>query len=168
MARPPDRQISQEALEGMDPQRAEKVKEATRQPMYDEPSAVNARMALAKLGVQEYLDEIVSELTTTNSYAYKAELHYSPSNSDHARLMTQYHALKELLYVNNPSTIKYIASLLYDPYNPNKGNTSDVIWPVPAGEAAETLHQMLGTGPSDTTDIAAWKNWWQQNKDKYP
>ena len=168
MARPPDAQISPEALNGMDSRQAERVKEAMRRPMYDEPSAVSARMALAKLGVKEYLDEIVSELTTTNSYAYKTQLHYSSANPEHAKLMTQYYALKELLYVNNPSTVKYIASVLYDPFDPNKGNTSDVIWPVPAHQAAVTMQQILGTGPSDTSDIAAWQKWWEQNKDKYP
>jgi hypothetical protein len=166
MARPSDSELSPDELKGMDPQQAERVKEAMRRPMYNEPSAVNARMALAKIGVKEYLDEIVSELTTTNSRAYKAELHYYPA--DHARLMTQYNALKALLYVNNPSTVKYIASELYDTYDPNKGNTSDVIRPVPAVEAAEALRKMLGTGPSDTSDIATWKQWWEQNKAKYP
>jgi hypothetical protein len=168
MARPPDAELDPEAVKGMDPQHAEKVKEAMRRPTYDEPSAVSARMALAKIGVKDYLDEMVSELTTTNSHAYNAQLHYYSGSPDHARLMTQSHALKALLYVNNPSTVKYIASVLYDTYDPNRGNTSDAIQPVPAVEAAETLRQMLGTGPSDTTDIAAWKNWWEQNKDKYP
>jgi len=163
-------QVNSDDVKGMNAQQVQSLKEAMWRPVYAEPSAENARMALAKLGVKEYLDEIVLEATSpTNSPVYRERLEYRGSSTGaHDALMTQYYALKKLVYINNPSTIKYIASVLYDTYDPNKGNTGDVIWPVPAVEAAETLHRILGTSPSDISDTAAWKKWWEQNKDKYP
>lgn len=170
IARPhSDPQVDAEQAKGMDPERVKALKDAMWRPVYTEPVAVNARMALAKLGVKEYLNELVLEATSpTNSPVYKERLKYREfSTGPHEALMTQYYALKKLVYVHDPSTVKYIASVLYDPYDPNKGNTSDVIQPMPAYEAAETLRQIVKDGPN-TDDVGAWQKWWEQNKDKYP
>lgn len=126
-----------------------------------EPVVENARMALAKLGVHQYLEEILTELKTpTNSTLYRV----CCGSEDGYRV--QAGALRKLAYVNNPSTIKDIAEFLQYTKRPNAGR-SDYIQPPLAKYAAQTLRSMV-KNPLPTDDPLVWQQWWEQNKDKYP
>ncbi len=133
-----------------------------------------AKKALAKLGVQKYLDEIVAELTTTNSPAfqneYKLEMEggSSPARATYiARRNIRERAFGKLAYVNDPSTIRTIAAFLYNTEDPNldPGN-GDAVYLTPAQLAVETLRKMV-KNPPQNNDITTWQQWWAQNKDKY-
>jgi len=100
-----------------------------------------AQMALAKLGVRKYLDEIVTELTATNT----------PSGRELSRAEireAKLRALEKLAYIANPSRDKYVASPL-------------------ASYAIAALRSMITNAPA-AGDYTAWQQWWEQNKDKYP
>ena len=80
----------------------------------------------------------------------------------------RYKAFEKLAYINNPSTIKIVASFLYNTEDPNLDpGKGDAVYPTPAQCAMGTLGKMVKNPPS-TGDIAAWQQWWEQNKDKYP
>jgi len=123
--------------------------------------AQNVRMALAKLGVHQYLDEILIELKTpTNSTLHKV----CCGSEDGYRV--QAGALRKLAYVNNPTTIKDVAEFLKYTKRPN-AEWSDYMQAPLAKYATQTLRSMV-KNPLPTDDPLAWQQWWEQNKDKYP
>jgi hypothetical protein len=150
----------------------------------DEPVCTWAKASLAKLGVKKYLDETIAELTTTNSAlftAYKEQnrmLFGSESVKTRlAKLKAQEKALEKLVYIRNPSTIKFIAPLLYDKENLNREFPSHVLYGTPASDAIRALRQMVDNPPdagSNWTDekwdelLKIWQQWWEKNKDRYP
>jgi len=136
--------------------------------MYNEydTAAENARMALAKLGVSRYLDEIMTELKTpTSSTLFRVK--YSTLSPRAYGYRVQVGALKKLAYVKNPSTVKDIAEFLRYAKSPNTTEPSDEVRPPLAVFAAGTLRSIVDN-PPPTNDPSVWQQWWEQNKDKYP
>jgi hypothetical protein len=132
----------------------------------------NAKTALAKLGVRKYLDEIVEELTTTNSRAFKAEERSNAGSRPPAvpGYQTRSRALEKLGYIADPATIKFIGPLLNDMRNPYPyvPGARDLVVGTRLGEyAVKALRQVVKDGPA-TDDVTAWQQWWEQNKNKYP
>ncbi len=136
-----------------------------------------ARMALAKLGVKKYLDEIVSELTNSTSVAVTSggETHV---HLNYAALAVQIAAFKKLAYVKDHSTVKIIAGFLYgkenaDDYFVKSDSDSSGYWDYmliyerPSEAATKTLTQIVDNPPAGN-DVKVWQQWWEQNKDKYP
>jgi hypothetical protein len=175
MARPHSvPQINPEEAKGMDAQQTEALKKAMWRPVYTEPAAENARMALARLGVKEYLDEILLELTNpTNSPVYKERDEYLvPPPSTTERLSIQTEAFRKLAYIKDRSSVKVVASFLY-----NKevwGMQGGMLWDSPSQMAMTTLGQITETQPQIAYEssygdkLHAWQQWWEQNKSKYP
>ncbi len=135
------------------------------------------KKALAKLGVKEYLDGILVELTNTSSTAVASGRGMNPS-VDYAKLSVQTEAFKKLAYIKNRSTVKVIAAFLYGKENPNdyivkSDSESDgywycmVIYERPSEAAMKTLAQIVDNPPA-SSDVKVWQQWWEQNKDKYP
>lgn len=172
--------INPERAKRLGPKLVEEIKKSQARPVYDEPIALNARMALAKLGVKEYLDEILLEATNpTNSPVYKEAEQYAtfaPSRGD--ALWIQMKAFQKLAYVKDRSTVKTLASFLYGRENAEGAIVGgDVIFLAPSEMAMQTLAQIVDNPPktdpwpSDETHdarIKAWQQWWEQNKGKYP
>ncbi len=140
-----------------------------------------AKKALAKLGVRKYVDEIISELTTTNSGTYATNLkNYLEMGEPlaNAEALAEWSArmkvFDDLAYIGDKSTVKVIASYLYvkEWKKPFAGN--DVGFDPPSFQAVVTLQKMNLEGApntrglSVTATLAAWQQWWEQNKDKYP
>jgi hypothetical protein len=143
-----------------------------------------ARKALAKLGVRKYLDEIISELTTTNSARYASNLkNYLEMGEplENAQALaewwTRMSVFNDLAYIGDKSTVKVIASYLYvkEWKKPFAGN--DVGFDPPSFQAVVTLEKMNLENAPDARKLAypsvenmvkAWQQWWEQNKDKYP
>jgi hypothetical protein len=177
--------INPEHLKRLGSRDVEILKRERERPRFD-PIANAAKMALAKLGVKEYLDEIVSELTTTNSISFRATYREltdlagaSAENATRdATYSTQWEAFPKLEYINDPSTIKHIAPFLYDTADrspkPVTGAMDIVINPSLAQLAVHALKQMVKPlpnnvqGVTDMEEIRAWQQWWEKNKDKYP
>jgi hypothetical protein len=87
------------------------MKEQLWHPVYNDSTAAAARMALAKLGVKEYLDEIVLELTNpTNSPVFKESEGHPGFRYNPIRLRNG--AFDKLAYIKNRSTVRAIASFL--------------------------------------------------------
>jgi hypothetical protein len=145
-----------------------------------------ARMALAKLGVKQYLDEFVTDLTSTNSSLLNS---WRGSNlrlgmrteyaEREAELTAKGKALDRLVYIGDKSSVKYIAAELYNTNCPNRGNSDDLLMsrtPIAwlAARALSQMHLENAPRPSDEGDpewlnyIEAWKKWWEKNKTKYP
>jgi hypothetical protein len=159
----------------------EKLADAATGP--NEPSRIWAKAALAKLGVKKFLDETVSELTTTNSALFGYHKNYYRMkvgmSEDMARRWATYEtqeiAFNKLAYVSDPSTIKTVASFLYKTgHGLPKG---DVVLPPPAYLAIATLRQMVKDAPEARETLTSenyeqirtlWVKWWEKNKDKYP
>jgi HEAT repeat protein len=170
-------QIDTNTFRNMNPQQVKTLKNSSWHPVYDDPAAVNARMALAKLGVKECLDEIVIELTDpTNAPVAKT---WGPSfSSKHVRLWVQMEAAKKLSYIKDRSTVKVFVSLLSGNENPEDYiEGGDVTFRSPSELAMETLPQIVDSPPridlppdAETHDarVKIWQQWWEQNKDKYP
>ena len=122
-----------------------------------------AQMALAKLRVEKYLDEIISELTATNTPSGR-EL----SGTEIYEVKAG--ALKKLAYIANPSTIKFIGPCLYDtadPYPYVPGARDKFLVSRVASDAMAALRKMITDAPV-TNDFTVWQQWWEQNKGKYP
>lgn len=178
--------ISPEAVKDTNPQRVEAMKEALWLPVYDDPTAVSARMALAKLGVKKYLDEILLELTDPkNSPVYKErDGHPGFPHSKYDAIRIRGRAFGKIPYIADRSTIKVVASFLYGEENPEDyvegnepGSIDLVFFETPSQMAMKTLAQIVDNPPKiDIPDNAytydarlhAWQQWWEQNKDKYP
>ena len=146
-------------------------------PLIEKFSSYNSgKLALAKLGVKSYLDEIVVGLTTTNSPlldAYKNGLPITLSDakatqfSDDPQIADiQGRALKKLAYVRNRSTVKIVAAFLYSPQELTVIH-EDLIQLPPSSYAISTLRQMVDN-PPQSDDVKVWQQWWEKNKDKYP
>ncbi len=168
--------IDPEKLKGMSPRDVEIVKRDRERPV-PEPAKDAAKMALAKLGVKECLDEILTELTDpTNAPVAKT---WGPSfSSKHVRLWVQMEAAKKLAYIKDRSTVKVFVSLLSGKENPEDYiEGDDVTFRPPSELAMETLPQIVDNPPrvnlppdNETHDarVKIWQQWWEQNKDKYP
>lgn len=167
-------QIDTNTFRNMTPQQVEIFKNTIWHPVYDDPAAVNARMALAKLGVKEYLDEILLELTNpTSSPVYKEREEHRAYRYNPIRLRSE--AFGKLGYIKDPSTVRTVASFL--PITSEPVTDVDVIYDSYSELAMRTLAGMVDNPPqvnlpdvSDTLEARSkiWQQWWQQNKDKYP
>ena len=168
-------QIDTNTFKNMNPQQVETLKNTFWRPIYDDPAAVNARMALAKLGVKEYLDEILVELTDpTSSPLYKEREEHRAYRYNPIQLRGE--AFRKLAYIKNPSTVRTIASFLsvtFEPISPD----SDVGYDSYADVAMRTLAGIVDNPPqvnlpvdSETLEARSkiWQQWWEQNKNKYP
>ena len=143
----------------------------------DDPSIHAAKAALAKLGVRKYLDETLTELTTTNSLLYRAERDRargstagSAAEERVALYNTRKTALDKLAYIADPSTVRVIASCLADTVAPHPappGVTSRVFRTSVAQLAGKALRRIV-SNPPPSDDVQVWQQWWEQNKDKYP
>jgi hypothetical protein len=136
-----------------------------------DPSTEAAKMALAKLGVKKYLDEIVAEGAPTNSALFAAYANGQPVGSSDPTVMrvANCHALanafEKLAYIRNRSTVKIVAAFLYN--TESFYNAPDVPPSWPSSFAILTLRQMVDNHPQ-SDDAKVWQQWWEQNKDKYP
>jgi len=118
----------------------------------------SAREALAKLGDQRRLNEILSDLNSEG-----------PKRSD---------TLRKLAYIKNRSTVRQIARLLYDNGIPAlESGPRDVIMYLPYRyEAAAALQRIVDNPPTNKErtlqlteeDIQAWKAWWEAHQREYP
>ena len=116
-----------------------------------------AREALAKLGDERFLREILAQLELEG-----------PRRSD---------AFRKLAYVRNKSTVRDVAGFLYHPGGPAPvvGSIDVVIYFPYRYEAAAALKQMIDHPPVSkrTTqlneqDIETWKHWWEAHQAEYP
>jgi hypothetical protein len=131
---------------------------------------------LASLGVKGYLDEIVAELTTTNSPlfdAYKNGLPVALSDASATRFSDdpgihdiQMKAFERLAHVHDRSTVKIVAAFLYGPCEMTF-MTEDIRQRSPPWLAIWALRWMVDSPPQGD-DVKVWQQWWEQNKDKYP
>lgn len=131
--------------------------------------ASNTQMALAKLGDEKQLDEILSEL-----------------NSDTPKVQDD--AIKKLSYVRNNKSIKALVQLLDDPqftkYRSLKGSGTNgkqdekprldrALYEPLSYMAMKALANIVPNPPIDpktqpTKDhIQKWQHWWENNKGKY-
>jgi hypothetical protein len=118
----------------------------------------SAREALAKLGDQRRLNEIMADLNSQG-----------PKRSD---------TLRKLAYIKNPSTVRQIAQLLYDNQVPpaERGPRDVVIYFPYRYEAAAALQRIVDNPPVNKErtlqlteqDIEAWKRWWEAHQQEYP
>jgi hypothetical protein len=143
-----------------------------------DPSTEAATMALAKLGVKKYLDDIVAEFAPTNSALFAAYRTGQMVGSSDPTVthVTNYHALAnafgKLAYIRNRSTVKIVAAFLYN--TESFYNAPDVPPSWPSGTAVRALRQMVDNPPglpavhTGEEEDRAWQQWWEQNKDKYP
>jgi hypothetical protein len=163
-----------ESIKGLSPQQAEALSNSVWRPVYDNPVAVNARMALAKLGVKDYLDEILLELTDPLNSPVCKEREGHPQYGCYP-IDLRNAAFHKLAYVKNRSTVRAIASFLSVTNEPM--SNGDVRYDVYAVVAMKTLAQIADNPPQiNLPDVAEmfdarskiWQQWWQQNKDKYP
>ncbi len=131
---------------------------------------------LAMLGVKGYLDEIVAELTTTNSPLFDAYKNGRPVALSDA-MATQFSddpgirdiqtkAFDRLAYVHNRSTVKIVAAFLYSPQQ-MRFLTDDIRQQPPSWFAIWALRWMVDNPPHGE-NVKLWQQWWEQNKDKYP
>ena len=139
---------------------------------YRDPRIQAAQMALAKLGVRKYLDEIIYELVGTNSPAFRVEQRGSAGMARTAvpDYRSRSKALEKLAYIGDPATVKFIGPCLYETSNPYPRPpeaTDAVIARSLASYAAEALGKIVTNGPA-IGSIEAWQQWWEQNKQKYP
>jgi len=167
-------QIDTNTFRNMNPEQVKTLKNTFWHPVYDDPTAVNARMALAKLGVKEYLDEILLELTDPTSSPVCKEREGHPQYRCFP-IDVRNAAFNKLGYVNNRSTVRAIASFLPITTEPVTG--TDVMYDSYSELAMRTLAGMVDNPPqinlpdvSETLDARSkiWQQWWEQNKDKYP
>jgi hypothetical protein len=167
--------LEPEATRDLSPEQIENLKRTWWHPVYDDPAAVNARTALAKLGVKEYLDEIVLELTDpANSPVCKEREGHPQYNCLPIEMRTA--AFGKLAYIRSRSTVRAIASFLSVTSEPDSTG-SDMKYEPYAHLAMRTLAQIVDNPPQiDLPDVAEtfdartkiWQQWWEQNKDKYP
>lgn len=167
-------QIDADVAKNMTPQQVEMQKKTLWHPVYDNQTAVNARMALAKLGVKEYLDEILLELTDpTSSPVYKERVEHQSYRYNPTRLRSE--AFGKLAYIRDRSTVRTIASFL--PITSEPVTDTDVMYDSYSELAMRTLAQIVDNPPqvnlpdvSETLEARSkvWQQWWEQNKDKYP
>jgi HEAT repeat protein len=145
----------------------------------DEPVRIWAKAALAKLGAKKYLDEAVTELTTTNSELFTFYMRNGicayPSKEGRvacATKRTQETAFEKLAYIRNPSTVKVVAQFLYSTEHYQFSTDEPPWWT--SGAAVRALRQMVDNPPtlpavhSGEEEDRAWQQWWEQNKSKYP
>jgi hypothetical protein len=143
-----------------------------------DPPTEAAKMALAKLGVRKYLDQIVAEVALPNSALFAAYQNGQPVGASDPTVMrvVNYHALEKafekLAYVRNRSTVKIVAAFLYN--TESFYNAPDVPPSWPSGAAVRALRQMVDNPPAlpavhtGEQEDRAWQQWWEKNKDKYP
>lgn len=126
-------------------------------------AAVNAQMALAKLGEKREMDEIVLETKSLDP-------------------AVQEYAIDKLAYVANKSAVRALIDLLDDKSKhrrkvweskDGRKRVSDVIHEPASHQAMRVLIKIVPDGPKfknpvpTKDDVTAWKDWWKKNKDKY-
>ncbi len=164
------------------------------------PDDTIAQKALARLGVKQYVDLFVKQLTdTTNTDLYAYYRSREQRDPKSAEYLTKISALRSLLYIHDKSTVRTIVSELDDTNRPPPVS-QHIARQAPSDMAVLTLERMglenapvvdkvksgdtraeqeafekwveehPGQGPTATPEehLAAWKKWWEQNKDKYP
>lgn len=125
--------------------------------------AVSAQMALAKMGEEQEMNEIVAE-----------------SRSDDPAVQSE--AIEKLRYVANKRAIRELIDLLDHPAkfrrNRSKGSSGKireghVIFGPPSHQAMEALGEVVPNPPEYNKDkptkgdIAKWKEWWKKNRQKF-
>ena len=163
-----------ESIKGLSPEQAGALSNSVWRSVYDDRAAVNARMALAKLGVKNYLDEIVLELTDPANSPVCKESEGHPGYSCNLKRVRS-EAFSKLAYIKDGSTVRAIASFLSVTNEP--APDGDVMYDAYAYLAMRTLAQIVDNPPqinlpddAEHFDARAkiWQQWWEQNKDKYP
>ncbi len=116
-----------------------------------------AQQALAKLGDERYLNEIIAELNVEGPVRSKA--------------------IEKLAYIASKSTVREIAKFLYDPrMPPSEIGPRDRVGYLPYQHtAAWALGQIVENPPVQKDlgllteqDIEAWKAWWEAHQGEYP
>jgi hypothetical protein len=167
-------QVNSNSVRNMSPEQIETLRESMWRPMYDDPIAVDARVALAKLGIKDYLDEILTELTDpAHSPVCKERDGHPQFRCDAIRVRNR--AFDKLAYIRSRSTVRPIASFLSVTSAP--ASEGDIRYDSYANMAMRALTKIVNdppqTGlPEDSATLDArskiWQHWWKQNKDKYP
>jgi hypothetical protein len=167
-------QVNSNSVRNMSPEQIETLKESMWRPVYDDPIAVDARVALAKLGIKDYLDEILTELTDpAHSPVCKERDGHPQFRCDAIRVRNG--AFDKLAYIRSRSTVRAIASFLSVTSAP--ASEGDIRYDSYANMAMRALTKIVDdppqTGlPEDSATLEArskiWQQWWEQNKDKYP
>jgi hypothetical protein len=131
---------------------------------------------LAGLGLKRYVDEIVAELTTTNSPLFDAYKNGRPvalSDAMATRFSDdpwiydiQTKAFERLAFLPDHSTVKIIAAFLYSQQE-MRFLTDDIRQQPPPWFAIWALRWMVNN-PPHSENVKVWQQWWEQNKDKYP
>jgi hypothetical protein len=148
-----------------------------------EPVRLEAKTALAKLGVTKYLNELLLDLISTDSALFQAEKQRCVAlyGSDRGLMIARKHVLDgtldRLSYVKNPATIAYIGPLLYETGDLTPrllpGVDNDVMQHSAADSAMKALRKMLSHRPDETGAISygerlhTWQTWWKAHKDYY-
>ena len=129
----------------------------------------DVKLELAKSGVQHFLQGIVEELVApTNSPSFTSQANHSSDDAVAIRSK----AFEKLAYIANPSTVRVVASFLSDTTHP-PSKPMDVRYVSYAEMAANALSQIVTNCPptaalSAQDKIRVWRQWWEQNKGKYP
>jgi len=166
-------------LSVMNPRDAERLRKERERSIPD-AGVDAARMALAKLGVKEFVEEILLEATAPQkSRVYLERKEYfvvPPTKADALRV--QMEAFEKLAYIQDRSTVRTLAAFLFAVENPaNYSTRSDMIFDLPSEMAMRTLSQIVENPPTisvpsnnDThaARVRIWQQWWERNKDKYP
>jgi hypothetical protein len=136
-------------------------------------------MALAKVGVKKYRDEIIREVlnpSSTEVYRYRLKLMIeSRQDPGQAAIWAEWEVrgqafVEKLPYLDDPRTVKLVASFLDDMRRPPLGGGP------PAAGAVYVLPQMTlidppvpkGTVQMFTKEnYEKWQAWWAQHKDYY-
>ncbi len=130
-----------ESIKGLSPEQAAALSNAVWRPVYDDRAAVNARTALAKLGVKDYLDEIVLELTDPLNSPLCKEREGHPRYGCYP-IDIRTDAFGKLAYIKSRSAVRAIASFLSVTNEPDSTG-SDMKYDPYAHLAMKTLTQIV-------------------------
>jgi len=152
-----------------------------------EPTRISARNALAKLGEEKYLKEIVEELVyPTSAATYGTHRQYCVrmyGASPEIKLLAstgnvQYEALGKLAYVNDKRTVQYIVAFLndkrkyfkFDPEPWQNGldiTMSDTAIDTLASMNLKDAPVLVGINRYPRARKVAWQKWWEGHHDYY-
>jgi len=149
-----------------------------------EPVHIAAQSALAKLGEEKYLVEILDELLhPAAAAAYESEYLYSihcGASRDAAEAsavwVIQQAALKKLIYLQDERTVQYVAPLLYETRPIEVGHLADTPLAPKSSMAVQALSRIVKnnmlilegrTRLNNEMKIIAWQKWWEAHKDYY-
>ena len=149
-----------------------------------EPVHISAQSALAKLGEEKYLVDILQELLQpATAPAFENEKRYALmcgasdaiAEASAAWDIAQA-AFRKLAYIEDERTIQYIARLLYETKPLEVGHLADGPLTSKSTMAVEALSQMIHKDVpmlegmarfSNQAMIIAWQKWWETHKDYY-